>query len=92
MSYNIRYLAIYIGSLKVCNVRYILSYKHQNMELYTRNVVKYSFLLSCIDRMLTYGLKSQQIVLHANLQSEMVLTIFTILFGVIIFNSLLFLK
>ena len=34
-------------------------------------------LLSCIDRMLNYGLKSQQMVLHANLQSEMVLTIFT---------------
>ena len=33
-----------------------------------------------IDRMLNYGLKSQQMVLHANLQSEMVLTIFTIFF------------
>ena len=81
MVYNIRYLAIYIGSLKVCNVRYILSYKHENMELYTRNAVKYSFLLSCIDRMLNYGLKSQQMVLHANLQSEMVLTIFAICGG-----------
>ena len=50
------------------------------MELYTRNAIKYSFLLSCIDRMLNYGLKSQQMVLQANLQSEMVLTIFTILF------------
>ena len=29
--------------------------------------------------MLNYGLKSQQMVLHANLQSETVLTIFTIL-------------
>ena len=48
------------------------------MELYTRNAVKYSFLLSCIDRMLNYGLKSQQMVLHANLRSEMILTIFTI--------------
>ena len=81
MTYNIRYLAIYVGSLKVCNVRYILSYKHQNMELYTRNAVKYNFLLSCIDRMLHYGLKSQQMVLHLNLQSQMVLTIFTILWG-----------
>ena len=43
---------------------------HKNMELYTRNAVKYSFLLSCIDRMLNYGLKSQQMVLHPNLQSE----------------------
>ena len=51
------------------------------MELYTRKAVKYSFLLSCIDRMLNYVLKSQQMVLHANLQSEMVLTIFTILGG-----------
>ena len=54
---------------------------HQHMDHYSRNVVKYSFLLSCIDRMLNYGLKSQQIVLHDNLRSEMVLTIFTILFG-----------
>ena len=51
------------------------------MELYSRNSVKYNFLLSCIDRMLNYGLKSQQKVLHANLQSEMVLTIFTIFGG-----------
>ena len=50
------------------------------MELYTRNAVKYSFLLSCIERMLNYGLKSQQMVLHANLRSEMVLTIFTLFF------------
>ena len=82
MTYNLRYLAIYIhiGRLKVCNVRYILSYKHQKMELYTRNTVKYSFLLSCIDRMLNYGLKSQHMVFQANLQSEMVLTVFAILF------------
>ena len=52
------------------------------MELYTRNAVKFSFLLSCIDRMLNYGLKNQQMVLHANLQSEMVHTIFTILGGI----------
>ena len=51
------------------------------MEVYTRNEVKYSFLLSCIDRMLNYGLKSQQMILHAILQSEMVLTIFTIFLG-----------
>ena len=50
------------------------------MELYTINAVKDSFLLSCIDRKLNCGLKSQQMVLHAYLQSEMVLTIFTILF------------
>ena len=54
------------------------------MELYTRNAVKYSFLLSFIDRMLTYGVKSQQMVLHAYLQNEMALTIFTILLGGII--------
>ena len=42
-----------------------------------------AFLLSCIDRMLNYGFKgfkSQQMVWHANLQSEMVLTIFTMFF------------
>ena len=50
------------------------------MELYTRKVVKYSFLLSCMDRMLNYDLISQQMVLHANLQSEMVLTIFIFFF------------
>ena len=48
------------------------------MELYSRNAVKYSFLLSYIDIMLNYGLKSQQMVLHANLQSKMVIAIFTI--------------
>ena len=56
--------------------------RHQNMEPYTINAVKYSLLLSCINRMLNYGLNSQQMVLHANLQSEMVLTIFIIfIFG-----------
>ena len=39
-----------------------------------------AFLLSCIDRMLNYGLRSQQMVLHTNLQSEKVLTIFTVFF------------
>ena len=51
------------------------------MEIYTRNAVKYSFLVSCIDRMLNYGLICQKMVLHANLQSEMVLTICIIFFG-----------
>ena len=50
------------------------------MELYTRNAVKYSFLLSCIDGMHNYGLKSQPMVLLTNLQSEIVLTMFTIFF------------
>ena len=65
------------------------------MDLYTRNAVKYSFLLPCIDRMLNYVLKSQQMVLHANLQSQIVLTFFFFFFFlgggggvVIIFNSL----
>ena len=83
MAYNIRYLAKYIVSLKDFNVFYILPYKQQ-LVLYTRNDVKYSFLLSSIYNMLTYG----QMVLHANLQSEMVLTIFTFLLRVIIFNRL----
>ena len=51
------------------------------MKLNARIAVKYNFLLSCIDRMLNYGLKCQQMELHANLQSEMVLTIFTIFLG-----------
>ena len=60
---------ICIGSLiKVYTVRYILSNKFQNVKLYTRNAAMYSFLLSCIDRMLDYGIKSQQMILHANLQ------------------------
>ena len=81
MPYYMRYLAIYIGSLKVCNVRYILSHKHYNMELYTRNAVKCSFLLSSIDSKVNYGLKIHHLGLHANLQSEMDLTIFTIFGG-----------
>ena len=51
------------------------------MELYTWNAVKYSFLLLCIERMLNYGFKSQQMVVHANLQSEMVLNIVAIFGG-----------
>ena len=62
------------------------------MELYARKAVKYSFLLSCIDRLHNNGLNSQMMVLDAILQSEMVLTIFTIFWGVVIFNSLYFLK
>ena len=50
------------------------------MELYTRNTVKYSCLLSRIDKILNYGLKSQQMELHANLQNGMVLIIFTFFF------------
>ena len=37
--------------------------------------------------MLNYGLKSQQLVLHANLQSEMVLTIFTIFFYIFLWGG-----
>ena len=51
------------------------------MEICTRNAVKYCFLLLCIDRMLNYDEISQQMVLHANLQREMVLNIFTIWVG-----------
>ena len=45
------------------------------------SIALYYRVSSCIDRMLNYGLKSQQIALHASLQSEMVLTIFTIFWG-----------
>ena len=62
------------------------------MEFYTRNAVRYSFLLLCIDRMLNYGLKTQQMVLHANLQSEIVLTIFTIFRGATHIQQLIIFK
>ena len=62
------------------------------MELYTRNAVKYSFLLSCIDRILNCGLKSQQMILPANLQSEMVITTFTIFWGANHIQQLIILK
>ena len=53
-----------------------------SIAFYSRVSIECSFMI----------LKSQQMVLNADLQSEMVLTIFTILLGVIIFNSLSFLK
>ena len=49
---------MYMGSIKACNVRCILAYKHQNKEIYTRNAVKLSSILMCIDRILNYVLKS----------------------------------
>ena len=84
MTYNIRHLVKYIGTLKVCNVCYILSYKNKNIELNIRNAVKYMYQYN-----LNYGLIGQQLdVLNIYLQSEMILTIFTILFWVVIVNSL----
>ena len=47
MTYNIRYLAIPIVSLKVCNVRYIF-HANSKMLLYNRNAVKYSFFYYCL--------------------------------------------
>ena len=47
-----------------------VTYFHTSIKIW--NFTPESFLLSSIDRMLNYGLKSQQMVLHANLQSEMV--------------------
>ena len=61
-----------------------VTYCHSSIKIwnFTPETQLYiAFFLSCIDKMLNYGLKSQQIVLHANLQSEMVLTIYTILRG-----------
>ena len=85
---NIRYLAIYIISLKVCNVRYILSFKLQNMKLNTRNAVKYSFftIVYRYNDQLWFTKSTDGITCY--LASEIVLTIFTILFEVIIFNRL----
>ena len=36
MIYKIRYLAVYIASLKVSNVRYIFPYKQQNATLHQK--------------------------------------------------------
>ena len=61
-----------------------VTYCHTSIKIWNITSEKQqsiAFLLSCIDRMLNYGLKRQQMVLHANLQSEMVLSIFNI-FGV----------
>ena len=54
MIYKIRYLAIYVASLKVCNVYYILLYKKQNV-IYIRNDVMHSFSIVLIYQMLIYG-------------------------------------
>ena len=59
-----------------------VTYRHTSTKIWNFTPeTQYSFLLSCIDGFyhINYGLKSQQMVLHANLQSEMVLTMFTIL-------------
>ena len=56
------------------------SIKIWNFTQQTQLSIAFNYRVS-IDRMLNYGLKSQQMVLHANLQSEMVLTIFTIFCG-----------
>ena len=53
MIYKIWYLAVYIASLKVCNVCYIFLYKQQNATL--RNDVMYSFLIVLIHQMFIYG-------------------------------------
>ena len=76
-----------------------VTYCHTSIKIWNftpETQLSISFYYRVIDIMLNYGLKSQQVVLHAYLQSEMVLTIFTIFFfwggggggGVSIFNSL----
>ena len=63
-----------------------VTYCYQSIKIWNftpETQLSIAFLLLCIDRMLNFGLKSQHMVLHANLQSEMVLTVFAILFGVI---------
>ena len=60
-----------------------VTYCHTSIKIWNftpETPLSIAFLLSCIYRMLNYGLKSQQMVLLANLQSEMVLTKFTIFF------------
>ena len=88
MTYNIRCLAkIYSKSVSLlCTLHiviqaakwYFTSETMLSTAFYYRVSIECSFMM----------LKSQQMVLHANLQSKMVLTIFIILLGVLIFNSL----
>ena len=54
------------------------SIKIRNFTLETQLSIAFYYF---VDSMLNYGLKSQHMVLHANLQSEMVLTMFTIFGG-----------
>ena len=54
MIYKLRYLAVYIASLKSCNVCYIFPYKQQNAT-YTRYDIMFSFLIVLIDQMFIYG-------------------------------------
>ena len=69
------YVTYFHASIKIWN---FTPEKHLSIAFY--------YLVSI--ELLNNGLKIQQMVSHANLQSEMVLTIFTIVFGVFIFNSL----
>ena len=39
MTYKVRYLVIYVASLKVCNVRFILPYKQQNDNLHQEETI-----------------------------------------------------
>ena len=58
-----------------------VTYCHTSIKIWNltpETQLSIAFLLSCIDGVLNYGLNSQQMVLHVNLQSEMVLTIFAI--------------
>ena len=41
--YKIRYLAVYVASLKVCNVCYIFPYKQQNATLLQKRCYVYLF-------------------------------------------------
>ena len=61
-----------------------VTYCHTSIKIWNftpETQLSIAFFLSCINRMLYYGLKSQQMALHANLLCEMVLTIFTFFLG-----------
>ena len=51
MTYNITYLAIYVVTLKDCNVHYILPYKQQKVTLHQETMLCIAFhsCLSIID-------------------------------------------
>ena len=72
---------VYIGSLKVCNVRYILSYKHYILSFTPEMQLRIAFYCSVSIECSIMVEKSKRMVLHANMQFEIVLTIFTIFMG-----------
>ena len=78
---------MYKLSLKICNLRYILSYKHGN-DFAPKTMLSVVFYYCLFIECSYMGFKS----LHTNFQSEKVLSLFNVKFRVTIFKSLYFLK